>query len=43
MERKSIWNRNYTLVFLCNILTAFSVHILTPTIPKYVLALGGGV
>ncbi|MDY4221170.1 MAG: MFS transporter [Candidatus Faecousia sp.] len=43
MERKSIWNRNYTLVFLCNILTAFSFHILTPTIPKYVLALGGGV
>lgn len=43
MERRSIWNRNYTLVFLCNILTAFSFHILTPTIPKYVLALGGGV
>ena len=43
MERKSIWNRNYTLVFLCNILTAFSFHILTPTIPKYVLALVGGV
>lgn len=43
MERKSIWNRNYTLVFLCNILTAFSFHILTPTISKYVLALGGGV
>ena len=43
MERKSIWNRTYTRVFLCNILTAFSFHILTPTIPKYVLALGGGV
>lgn len=42
MRRKSIWNRNYTLVFLCNVLTAFSFHILTPTIPKYVLALGGG-
>lgn len=42
MEKRSIWNRNYTLVFLCNILTAFSFHILTPTIPKYVLALGGG-
>mgnify|MGYP004455608161 FL=1 len=43
MKTNSIWNRNYTLVFLCNILTAFSFHILTPTIPKYVLALGGGV
>lgn len=42
MKKKSIWNRNYTLVFLCNILTAFSFHILSPTIPKYVLALGGG-
>ncbi len=43
MKTKSIWNRNYILVLLCNILTAFSFHILTPTIPKYVLALGGGV
>lgn len=43
MEKQTFWNRNYTLVFLCNILTAFSFHILTPTLPKYVLALGGGV
>lgn len=40
MKRSSIWNRNYTIVFLVNILTAFSFHILTPTIPKYVVSIG---
>lgn len=43
MKNNTIWNRNFILVFLCNILTAFSFHILSPTIPKYVLAVGGGV
>lgn len=43
MTKNTIWNRNYTLVFLVNVMTAFSFHILTPTIPKYVLFLGSGV
>jgi len=42
MAKNSIWNRNYTLVFIVNILTAFSFHILTPTIPKYVVSTGSG-
>lgn len=43
MTKNTIWNRNYTLVFIVNILNAFSFHILTPTIPKYVVATGSGV
>lgn len=38
-----MWNRNFILVFLCNLLIAFSFHILTPTLPKYVVAMGGSV
>lgn len=41
--KNTIWNRNYTLVFLVNILNAFSFHILAPTIPKYVVFIGSGV
>jgi len=40
MKNQSMWNRNYVLVLLVNILTAFSFHILTPTIPKYAVYLG---
>lgn len=36
----TIWNKTFTVVFIVNILTALSFHILTPTLPKYVLALG---
>ncbi len=43
MAKKTIWSRNYTLVFLVNILNAFSFHILAPTIPKYVVSIGNGV
>ena len=42
MSKKSIWNKNYFFVLIINILTAFSFHILSPTIPKYVLSLGNG-
>lgn len=41
--KNTIWNRNYTLVFLVNILNAFSFHILAPTIPKYLVFIGNGV
>ncbi len=40
--KNSIWNRNYSLVFLVNLFNAFSFHILTPTIPKYVVSIGNG-
>lgn len=43
MKKNSMWNRNFILVFLCNLLIAFSFHILTPTLPKYVVAMGGSV
>ena len=43
MKENSMWNRNFILVFLCNLLIAFSFHILTPTLPKYVVAMGGSV
>ena len=43
MKNNRMWNRNFILVFLCNVFIAFSFHILTPTLPKYVVALGGGV
>lgn len=42
MNKKSIWNKNYIFVLIINILTAFSFHILTPTIPKYVISIGNG-
>lgn len=37
---ESIWNRTFTTVFIVNVLTALSFHILTPTLPKYTLSLG---
>ncbi len=43
VKNNRMWNRNFILVFLCNVFIAFSFHILTPTLPKYVVALGGGV
>lgn len=43
MKKNSMWNRNFILVFLCNLFIAFSFHILTPTLPKYVVAMGGSV
>lgn len=43
MKKNSMWSRNFILVFLCNLLIAFSFHILTPTLPKYVVAMGGSV
>ena len=42
-KNNGLWNRNFLLVFLCNVFIAFSFHILTPTLPKYVVHLGGGV
>ncbi len=36
----TIWNRNFTTIFIVNIFTALSFHILTPTLPKYTLSLG---
>lgn len=43
MKKNTIWNRNYTLVFIVNILTAFSFHIIMPTISKYVVSIGSGI
>ena len=43
MDRSTIWNRNYILVLIINILNAFSFNILAPTIPKYVVSIGNGV
>jgi len=39
-KRNTIWNRNFTTIFIVNIFTALSFHILTPTLPKYTLSLG---
>jgi MFS family permease len=39
-KRNTIWNRNFTIIFIVNIFTALSFHILTPTLPKYTLSLG---
>lgn len=39
-KRNSIWNRNFTTIFIINNLVALSFHILTPTLPKYTLSLG---
>lgn len=39
-KRNSIWNKNFTTIFIINNLVALSFHILTPTLPKYTLSLG---
>ena len=38
--QSKIWNKNFIIVFVVNVLTAFSYHILSPTLPKYVISLG---
>lgn len=43
MEKSTIWNRNYIIVLIINLLNAFSFNILAPTIPKYVVSIGSGV
>lgn len=40
MTKKTIWNRDFILVFIINIFTAVAFHMLAPTLPKYVIAAG---
>jgi MFS family permease len=37
----SIWTKNFILLCLANLAVFFSVHILTPTVPVYLLDIGG--
>lgn len=39
-KNNTIWNRNFTTIFIINNFTALGFHILTPTLPKYTLSLG---
>lgn len=39
-EMKTIWNRNYILLLLCNTISNVAFHMVTPILPKYAVSVG---
>jgi MFS family permease len=42
MTKDSIWTKDFTLVWLVALTTMFAYHLLLPTLPRFVLKIGGG-